>query len=415
MHLLTRTGAPILRCAPTGEKGSLGCMADDPDKPHVTLPSESTEIPSLPRRNSNADPPAGLARPSRGVGDGSVPPHSVEVPAYLPSEGRHRGETVRETVTRSIREAKAAMAQSERASVNNDRFSPGDLVVLISCALFAEPFCHAGADAFLHEHYDKAALGFLIGLPPGIAGGSFHWWKKYLNAAWRKITVGTAIALGIVGAVLVFAYVAGPEMYRRATVPVPTSQNPPTGDEISRATDPLKAKISELRAALEDMTRQRNEALRQSPRQSLPPSNPDSGPITWQDGLSAWSTGDQEGPLFLGVVLRGTSSDFVDLKDAYFISEMTGEKKTLQIGIGPGPKLAAIAEINQIPPGAPIELWATFDPPLRPLDFSTKWARFRFHAEYSGTIYDRFFDGAAMARTMSPNVGPHVTKKVPDK
>jgi len=131
--------------------------------------------------------------------------------------------------------------KTEGGRSKSDQFSLGDLVVLISCALFAEPFCHAGADAFLHEHYDKAALGFTIGLPPGIAGGSFHWWKKYLSAATQKIALATAIVLGIAGVVLAFAYVAGPEMYRRATepqAPVVSVKAPETKAPVSQVDTP---------------------------------------------------------------------------------------------------------------------------------------------------------------------------------
>lgn len=105
-------------------------------------------------------------------------------------------------------------------TVKNGRFSLGDFVVLVSCALFAEPFCHAAADAFLQGHYDKAALGFTLGVPAGLIGGSFHWWKRRLGTTARKAAVPISLIFGVIGAILAFAYIADPEMYRPATVPV---------------------------------------------------------------------------------------------------------------------------------------------------------------------------------------------------
>jgi len=113
-------------------------------------------------------------------------------------------------------------------TVENGRFSLGDLVVLISCALFAEPFCHAAAAEFLAGHFDKAALGFTIGLPPGFAGGTFHWWKKWIGKTAQQAAIPIAVTMGIVGAMLAFAYIAGPDIYRRATAPAtPATPNLP--------------------------------------------------------------------------------------------------------------------------------------------------------------------------------------------
>ena len=92
-----------------------------------------------------------------------------------------------------------------------------------------------------------------------------------------------------------------------------------------------------------------------------PAAEPDnSGPIVWVNGLSTWTGGDD----LLGIVLRGKiGAAPVELTDAYIISAVTGEKKVLQVGIAPGPVLEAISDINQIPPDATLELWATFPSP----------------------------------------------------
>ncbi len=193
------------------------------------------------------------------------------------------------------------------------------------------------------------------------------------------------------------------------------SQPPATAPPPSPIQEQLEAANktnANLRAALEDMTRQRDAALKQNPPQPLPPPSPVSGPVTWDADLSPWSTGDSEGPLLLGIAVRGSANGFVDLKDAYIISDVTGEKKTLQVSTAPGPVLSPISEINQIPPGARVDLWATFKPAVRPNDLLIHWHRFHFHAEYSGIVYDRVFDLTRLINQF-PNTGPHVTKKVP--
>jgi len=223
----------------------------------------------------------------------------------------------------------------------------------------------------------------------------------------------------LVALVLIFVFVWGPQIYQRAMSSGQSSEPLFTQSQvtakIAAAVAPLNSKISQLQAALADMTRQRDSALIQKPSRPLPLPSPISGPITWSPDLTAWNTGDNEGPLLLGIGVRGITSGFADLKDAYIISDVTGEKKTLEVSTAPGPQLSPISQINQIPPGAPVELWAAFKPPgIRPNDLLTQWHTFHFHAEYSGIVYDRVFDVTALANQF-PNMGPHITKKVPSK
>jgi hypothetical protein len=108
----------------------------------------------------------------------------------------------------------------------------------------------------------------------------------------------------------------------------------------------------------------------------------------------------------------------VELTGAYIVSTITGEKKDLQVGIGPGPKLAAISNINQLPPNALLELWGAFKPPgITFTDFETQWGAFHFHAEYAGIKFDKNFDREFVGNWLSqfPGMGPHVTTKTEPK
>jgi hypothetical protein len=143
-----------------------------------------------------------------------------------------------------------------------------------------------------------------------------------------------------------------------------------------------------------------------------PRSNVQHNPIAWSDQLSFWTNG-----LLLGFVVRGnvTSPTPVQLTDAYVVSEITGERKFLKVEIAPGPKLAAISDINEIPPTALLQLWATFPSPgITGTDFLAHWGSFVFHAEYAGIKYDKVFSRdtvESFTRMQFPEVGPHVTPK----
>ena len=240
-------------------------MAEDPTKP--PLPSEA--IPSIPQRNSNADPPApwvwaGLWR-ALGL-DPNVDYAAARLAAVeqqrqqLWQDRQGRREDIDAAIERGERPSERATVAD--STTDRGRFSPGDLVVLISCALFAEPFCHAAADAFLHEHYDKAALGFAIGLPPGLAGGTFHWWKTYLGTAARRTAVPVAMALGVVGIISAFTYIAGPEIYRRATIPIEVPVA--TGFTQQQVDDKISRAVSNLNLQVTEANRQRDAAQREA-------------------------------------------------------------------------------------------------------------------------------------------------------
>ena len=140
-------------------------------------------------------------------------------------------------------------------------------------------------------------------------------------------------------------------------------------------------------------------------------------PIAWRDDLSFWTAGSG----LLGVVIRGTITNPapVQLTDAYIISEITGEKKILQVETAPGPQLSPLHDINEIPPKSLLQLWATFSSPgISPTEFVALWGSFLFHAEYTGIKYEKMFSRDAVqnfTQMQFPEVGPHVTPKGQNK
>ena len=188
-------------------------MADEPDKPSYG-PKSLEEF------------QADIQRIKAGRQASRAKAPSESIPIAHPEPGTPEYSTgLRQAITEAAEQSersseKVAVSEQSASTTENGRYSLGDLVVLISCALFAEPFCHAAADAFLQEHYAKAALGFGVGMPAGLIGGTFHWWKGRLSQPVQRMAVPVAMVLGLIGLILVFFYVAGPDIYRRATMPI---------------------------------------------------------------------------------------------------------------------------------------------------------------------------------------------------
>jgi hypothetical protein len=180
--------------------------------------------------------------------------------------------------------------------------------------------------------------------------------------------------------------------------------------------------LQDLRSQVDELKRQ-NDALRNSQKNILaigaPNPEPQSnGPIAWDSQLTTWTSGDQDGTLFLGIGVYGRSTGFVEFTDAYVLSGLTGEKQTLLISTGPGPQLASIHSVN-IPADVRVELWLKFDHPIHAVDLLQHWGKFIFHAEYSGVTYAKTFDENFMTNFAKQfpgsNIGPHITKKLDAK
>jgi hypothetical protein len=132
-------------------------------------------------------------------------------------------------------------------------FTWTDLVAAVVGGLIAAPLCDASWHAIVGERETiRGLVGLSCGLPIGILGFTFHWWKDRLT--WLKPMVEASIYWWPVVVVLVFAYVAGPEIYRRAILP----QAPIV---VAPALSPPSAKATND-AALRNLTAERDKALK---------------------------------------------------------------------------------------------------------------------------------------------------------
>lgn len=120
----------------------------------------------------------------------------------------------------------------------------------------------------------------------------------------------------------------------------------------SRIAD-LQKQLAEVRAEIGSLQQQRAATTTPAPTES-------GAPISWNGSFGFVQGTDASGDaIFSAVVFSGTNAGSmpVQLKDAYIVSGLTGAKETLQVNLRAGPgQLAAIGQINQIPPNARIEL-----------------------------------------------------------
>jgi hypothetical protein len=186
--------------------------------------------------------------------------------------------------------------------------------------------------------------------------------------------------------------------------------SPPISVSATSQIDRLQQQLAQANSQIAALQSQRHPAIA---------SIQSAGPISWNGSFGFAQGTDANGEaIFSAIIFSGTniSSAPVQLSTAYIASELTGAQETLQVNMGGGPEqLAAIAEINQIPPNAPIELWVPFKPALHASDFLAQWGKLRFHAEYGGIKYDKTFDEQTITNYLSryPNahIGPHITRK----
>jgi hypothetical protein len=293
--------------------------------------------------------------------------------------------------------------------------------------------------------YRGDSVGHIVG---GLSAGAivsfvgFKWKTIKLRMGPRFTQIATNVATDfrwwLAWVFVVFIYLGMPSFIgaitratRQQTAPVLRSASAtdvarPNDKATALACPPASASAMELNSAksqidhLQQQLAQANAqitALQHPAIASMPIQS--TGPISWNSSFGTSQTTDANGdPIFPAIIFSGTNSSSmpVQLKDAYIVSNMTGAKETLQVNMGYGPEhLAAIGDINQIPPKAQIELWALFNPVLHASDWVANWGAFRFHADYGDSKYDNTFDEQAIINYLSryPNahVGPHITKK----
>jgi hypothetical protein len=115
-----------------------------------------------------------------------------------------------------------------------EQITRADAGVGVVCTLFAIPLSEASWHAIVVEHETVAGLiGLCFGVPIGVAGLTFHWWK---DSPLRQKVQWQVFYWWPVGAVLAFVYVAGPNIYNRI-------QSKATADHIERVVKPIRAEL----------------------------------------------------------------------------------------------------------------------------------------------------------------------------
>ena len=136
-----------------------------------------------------------------------------------------------------------------------------DIVVAIVCELVAVPLCHASWEAIVAGNdILRGIVGLAFGLPIGVAGLTFHWWKGRIS----RIT-DAAVYWWPIAIVLAFAYVCGPAIYRRSQQPSPSIIAKAVTDAVAPIQSQLKDKTKEtgdLSLKLAESDRQLSYAVR---------------------------------------------------------------------------------------------------------------------------------------------------------
>jgi hypothetical protein len=303
-----------------------------------------------------------------------------------------------------------------------------DLVVFVTSECFAVPLNIAAGEAFVAGHGDRAALGWGIGVPLAVLGFTFHWWKGWIPTPIRSSILWAAKYGWPVALLAAFAYVAAPDIYRRATAPPQAEELGVLQSTVGKPLAPegvisgLQAanELKELRSQVEKLKRERDAALVDVKRlgaQPLPTQIPvASGPVTWNlDGQLLVVSFNGRSYEVNALIFQGTSNVPLHFKEAYLISGITGHRVDLLIAAR---KFGAELPVNavDVPTGAPVQLDCTFKPNLSVRDFFDQWGKFRLIVIYDdGSSFEHDYSENEVRqqaqRQMPDAFGPQVTPK----
>jgi hypothetical protein len=149
------------------------------------------------------------------------------------------------------------------------------------------------------------------------------------------------------------------------------------------------------------------------------------GPLTWYANLSMEGGPSLGRPVFsLTFSGQNTSQKEVLLKSANIVSAKNGRKLDLEViaqDSAGAAVIAAVNEINLIPPGAPVKLVAKFGDPdpnapgkilgLDSKTFLETWSQFSLNIEDDSRTYRLPFNEGSLMPFFPGMVGPHITKK----
>jgi hypothetical protein len=248
----------------------------------------------------------------------------------------------------------------------------------------------------------------------GLMAAALHWnkiksWAQDTNPNW----VWGAFAL------LLLALIFSPFIEQQRWPFSRVFHDPPSPAEIAKAKAPLLTQIMQMQAAMDEVTRERDELQRQiasSQQGRAPPTAtaPDTSPINWTfDSQFLVNTGSGSNALINSVLLQGTSTTSVAIKEAYAVSGLTGHKQELMANVSS--KGYYPVDKVDIPPQAPVWLELVFKPPLSIRDFLDQWGKISIKIVYNdGTYVERDFDETFVRRKLQQipgALGPHITPR----
>jgi hypothetical protein len=288
-----------------------------------------------------------------------------------------------------------------------------NIVVVITSELLALPFCFSGTEGFMSNDWWKAAKGFGIGLPIGIAGLTFPLWGKYLKRPTQDWIQRGARKWWPVALLAAFLFMTVPDMYDRIASKHPqvVIHDPPSAEDIAKATAAVRSELDSTKRDLA-ITKEQLDAASQATHTSDTGSP---GSINWNTDFMLVVTGGGPNAQINAIIFRGVSQSLVQMKSAYIVSELTGHKQQLLANIPYGGGAVPLDQIESIPAGAIIDLIIEWKPGLSIKDFQDLWGKIFFKAVYNDATYEKHFDEQSIRQKIYREIqgagGPRVTKK----
>jgi hypothetical protein len=152
-------------------------------------------------------------------------------------------------------------------------FKKEDFFVAVICTLIAFPLCDASWVAIMTEgNALKGMVGLVFGVPIGIVGLSYHWWKDKWKQIFKPIS-DSALYWWPIAIIVAFSYVCGPEIYRRSTESRSLSgfedlkeelralKAPASAADLDRVTTPIIAELKDVQVALNKANQEKERAI----------------------------------------------------------------------------------------------------------------------------------------------------------